>query len=221
MPPSPLDRRQVAAALALAASAAALPALAKPRAHARRTPAAKPVASLPGDMALGSPRAPVTVVEYASVGCPVCGRWHREVYPAFKAKWIDTGKARFVFREMLVGDQGEVTVAAAGFTLARAAGPGRYFQVIDAIFDQQPALFENPDATLTKIAAGVGVPHDRFEAIIRDDAALKALQDRVQANIKQDGVDSTPTFVIGGAKLEAGYQPLAALDAALAKAHAG
>ena len=222
MPPSLLDRRQVAIGLALAAGAVALPALAKPAGRAHHAPTLRAAApGLPGDMALGNPRAPVTVVEYASVGCPVCGRWHKEVYPAFKARWIDTGKVRFVFREMLVGDQGEITVAAAGFTLARAAGPGKYFQVIDAVFDQQPALFNDPDGTLSRIAAGVGVPHDRFEALIRDPAGFKALAARVDANVKADAVDSTPTFVVGGTKLEPGYQPLDKLDAAIAKAHAG
>ena len=43
-------------------------------------------------MALGSPTAPVTVIEYASVGCPHCADWNNEVFPAFKAKYIDTGK---------------------------------------------------------------------------------------------------------------------------------
>ena len=175
---------------------------------------------LPSDMALGAADAPVTVVEYASVGCPVCGRWHKEVWPAFKARWIDTGRVRFVFREILVGGAGEQAIAAAGFTLARAV-PGRYFEVTDAVFDSQPALFDDPDGVMTKIAARFGTPHDRFEALIRDQAAVDAMDARSQANAKAGGVDSTPTFVVNGAKLQAGYQPLAALDAAIAKARAG
>lgn len=221
MPPTPPHRRHVVMGLAFAAAGGALPALAKPAGRTHHAPTLRaPPPGLAGDMVLGAPGAPVTVVEYASLGCPVCGRWHKEVYPAFKAKWIDTGKVRFVFREMLVGDQGEITVAAAGFTLARAAGPAKYFQVVDAVFDQQPALFNDPDGTLSRIAAGVGVPHDRFEAMIRDPAGFKALAARVDANIKADDVNSTPTFVIGGTKLEPGYQPLDKLDAAIAKAHA-
>ena len=57
----------------------------------------------PDDMDLGNAQAKVTVVEYASVGCPVCAKWQKEVYPAFKAKYIDTNKIHYVFREMLVG----------------------------------------------------------------------------------------------------------------------
>ena len=217
----PLDRRRVILSLALAGGAAATPGLAKPAARRSAKAAARAApASLPGDMVLGSPIAPQTVVEYASVGCPVCGRWHKEVYPAFKSKWIDTGKVRFVFREMLVGGEQEIAVAAAGFLLARAAGPGKYFPVVDAVFASQPALFDDPEGVIGKIAAKMGVPHDRFEAIIRDPAALKALDARVQANSRQDAVNATPTFVVNGLKLEAGYQTLDALDAALAKTRA-
>ena len=50
------------------------------------------------DMDLGNASAKVTVVEYASVGCPICAKWQKEVFPAFKAKYIDTGKIHYVFR---------------------------------------------------------------------------------------------------------------------------
>src|SRR5690242_6120560 len=75
-----------------------------------------------GDMSLGNAQAKVTVVEYASVGCPVCAKWQAEVYPAFKAKYIDTGKVHYIFREMLVGEGPEIAVAANGFQVARCAG---------------------------------------------------------------------------------------------------
>ena len=51
-----------------------------------------------------APTARVTVIEYASVGCPHCADWNNDVFPAIKAKYIDTGKVRFVVREMLTGD---------------------------------------------------------------------------------------------------------------------
>ena len=208
-----LTRRKTALALG---AAALLPAAA----WAKAAPELAPYTPLPGDMALGSPHARVTVVEYASVGCPICGRWHKEVWPGFKAKYVDSGKARFVFREMLVGGDGEVAIAAAGFLLARAVGPDRYFPVVDAVFDTQPALFDDPQDQLTSVAARFGVPKDRFDALIRDPAALKALDARVDANSKAGDVHATPTFVIGGVALEPGYQPLTAIDAAIAKAHA-
>lgn len=178
-------------------------------------------AALPSDMMLGNPNAKVTVVEYASVACPVCGRWYKEVWPAFKAKYVDTGKIRFIYREMLVGGDQEVVVAASGFLLARCAGKDRYFAVVDAIYNSQPGLFDDPHTVLLNIARSLGFSAAQFDACVKNDASLKALSERVEANSKLGGVDATPTFVINGDKLQAGYHPLSDLDAAIAKAQKG
>lgn len=175
---------------------------------------------VPDDMSLGNPAAKVTVIEYASVACPVCGRWYKEVWPAFKAKYIDTGKIHYVFREMLVGDQNEQAIAASGFLLARCAGKDKYFQVIDATFKSQPGLFEDPNTVLAGIAKASGLDEAQFDACVRNEASLNALTVRVQNNATNGKVDATPTFVVNGKSLDPGYQPLAALDAAIAAAQA-
>jgi protein-disulfide isomerase len=180
-------------------------------------PAAK-AGPLPDDMSLGNPKAKVTVVEYASVACPVCGRWYKEVWPAFKAKYIDSGRIHFIAREMLVGDSSEVAIAASGFLLARCAGQDKYFAVVDAIYQSQPGLYDDPNTTLVGIAKKFGLSEDQFGACVRDTAALNALTARVAANVKRDSVNATPTFVINGKALDPGYQPLTALDAAIVAA---
>ncbi|MGH7022506.1 MAG: thioredoxin domain-containing protein [Caulobacteraceae bacterium] len=174
----------------------------------------------PADMSLGNPAAKVTVVEYASVACPVCGRWYKEVWPAFKAKYVDTGKIHYILREMLVGDTNEQAIAASGFLLARCAGKDRYFAVVDAVFKSQPGLFDDPHGVLTGIAKKFGFNETQFDACIRNEAALNALSVRVANNAKNGNVDATPTFVVNGKALDAGYQPLSALDAAIAAAQA-
>ena len=168
------------------------------------------------DMALGSPRAPVTVIEYASVGCPHCGTWAREVFPAFKKAYIDTGKVRFVFREMLYGDP---SLAAAGFLTARCAGRAKYFQVVDAIFAAQPKIAAGaaPAATLRAIAQDAGLSGPKFDACVADPAALSALQARTLRHETLDKITGTPTFVVGARTLE-GEQSLAQLGAAIAAA---
>ena len=171
--------------------------------------------ALPDDMGLGNPQAKVTLVEYASVGCPVCARWQKEVYPAFKAKYIDTGKIHYVFREMLVGQGPELQVAASGFLLARCAGKDKYFAVNDAVFKNQEQAFQAPRETLTEIAKSVGMTEDSFNKCINDEAALKALNDRVERHTRQDHVNSTPTFVINGKAMEPGYHSLEEIDAAI------
>jgi protein-disulfide isomerase len=175
--------------------------------------------ALPDDMALGNKDAKITVVEYASVGCPVCAKWQKEVWPAFKAKYVDTGKVHYVFREMLVGGGSEIAVASGGFLLARCAGKDKYFDTIDAVFASQPGVFEAPRETLLGIAKSVGLSEAQFNKCVSDEPALLALNKRVEANAAQ-GVDSTPTFVVNGKMLQPGYTPLEALDAAIAQAQA-
>jgi protein-disulfide isomerase len=167
------------------------------------------------DMDQGNAQAKVTVVEYASVGCPICAKWQKEVYPAFKAKYIDTNKIHYVFREMLVGQGAEVAVAASGFLLARCAGKDKYFAVTDAIFNSQQQAFEAPRETLLNVAKSVGMTDDAFNKCIDDEKAMQALQDRVDHHNRDDHVNSTPTFVINGKSLEPGYHSLDEIDAAI------
>lgn len=182
--------------------------------------AKKNTAALPDDMSLGPANSKVTVVEYASVGCPVCGRWDREVWPAFKAKYVDTGRVRYTFREMLVGSGVEVQLAAAGFLLARCSD-GKYFQVIDAIFRRQDEAYQDPRGVLLDIAKSEGMTEPQFDKCVSDENSLNALQKRVTDNATEGGVNSTPTFVINGKVLEPpGYHPLSDLDAAIASAQA-
>ncbi len=171
----------------------------------------------PGEMALGDPRAPVTVVEYGSVGCPHCAEWANEVFPEFRHKYVDTGKARFVFREMLAGNG---ALAAAGFLTARCAAPDKYFQVIDDVFAQQAEISRVGVDALANIAEHAGVPHERFVACLEDKAALKALADRTQADAKAHGVEFTPTFFVDDKRLD-GDNTLENLEAAIARARAG
>ena len=174
--------------------------------------------ALPDDMDMGNKAAKVTVVEYASVGCPVCARWQKEVYPAFKSKYIDSGKVHYVFREMLVGGGSEVTVAAAGFLLARCAGKDKYFAVNDAVFASHPGLYDAPRETLLGIAKQVGMNEDEFTKCVTDEKQMTALNDRAQRNAKEHEVDATPTFEINGKKMEPGYHTLDQIDAAIAAA---
>ena len=172
----------------------------------------------PDDMSLGNPQSKVLVAEYASVGCPHCAAFNNDVFPAFKAKYIDTGKVNYVFHEMLVGGQAEVAMAEAGFLLARCAGKDKYFAVTDEIFHAQNQMFTSGDLRggLLRIAQSLGMTEAQFNTCIGDQNALKALEARVDKAGK-DGIQSTPTFIINGKKIE-GEQTLAELDKAIADA---
>jgi protein-disulfide isomerase len=165
------------------------------------------------EMTLGDPKAKVTVVEYASDTCSHCARFNAAVFPAFKAKYIDTGKVYYKFREFLTPP---AAVSAAGFLLARCAGRDKYFGVVDAIFRGQPELFASGDAHgfLLRIAQSAGLTEAQFDACEQNQAALDALQKRVQSAVDHK-VDSTPSFFVDDVALPPGEVSLAALDKAI------
>ena len=169
------------------------------------------------DMTLGDPNAKVKMVEYASLTCSHCGTFNNDVFPAFKAKYIDTGKVHYTFKEFLTPPN---EVAAAGFLTARCAGKDKYFNVTDAIFHAQQEMFTTGDmrGVLLRIAQSAGLTEEQFNACITDEAALKALNERVEKAIKVDKINATPTFVINGKKVTEGEVSLAELDAAVAEA---
>jgi protein-disulfide isomerase len=180
--------------------------------------AAAPVAAAPAaaaaDRSLGDPRAPVTVIEYASVGCPHCADWANDVFPLLRKKYIDAGVVRFELHEMLTGNP---NLAAAGFLLARCAAPDKYFQVVDDIYAQQGDIVRGGVDVLAKVGEHAGVDREHFDACLRDSAALQALNARTLADAQAHGVTGTPTFFVGAERLD-GEQPLEALEAAIARA---
>ena len=168
----------------------------------------------PSDMVRGSPTAPITIVEYASVGCPHCGALHRDIFPAFKAKYIDTGQVRWVSRELLTGDQ---SLAAGGFLLARCAGKDHYFDVTDAIYRDQAKIEDDLHDGLLAVAKSVGMTEDQFTACLRDKANLDALDARTELG-QADHIRATPTLLINGKQVADGEVTLADLDKIVAAA---
>lgn len=172
-----------------------------------------------GDMAMGAAEgAKVTVVEYASVTCHVCAAWQEEVWPQFKAKYVDTNKVRYVFREFPTPP---VDVATAGFLLARCAGEDKYFDVVHEMLASVKSWDAGvpPRQTLLQIANGVGIDQQRLQQCITDEKAIKALETRIQAGSAK-GITGTPSFFINDVAVpDRSLSGLStAIDAALARA---
>lgn len=172
------------------------------------------------EMTLGSAKAPVHVVEYLSVSCSHCADFNEQVFPSLKAKYIDTGRVRWTFRELLTPPQ---QVAAAGFLLARCAGPGKYFKVVDEVLRSQSRWKSgNIKPIFVEIAQKNGLTEAQFEACLRDQKALDALEARVRYAVETDKVQSTPTFFVNGKRVESAHVPsLAEMEAAFAAAAKG
>ena len=163
------------------------------------TDVAKPV-SLP-DMALGPASAAVTITEFASMTCPHCAAFNKDVFPKIKSEYVDPGKVRYVFREFPLDIK-----AAAGSMLSRCIANGdgpKYFAVTDMLFKQQNDwVMKNTAETLTRIGKQAGLSQEAVEACLKDQALL----DKIAADQKYAGevlkVDSTPTFFINGDRIK-------------------
>lgn len=203
-----LNRRAMIA-LAAAATAAMTPALAQD----------DPAAEAPGDFSLGSPDAPVKIVEYASFTCPHCATFHANVFKDLKAEYIDTGKVHFTLREVYFDRYGLWAAM-----VARCGGEMRYFGIHDMLFDQQQdwAASQDPMEVVGKlktIGLTAGLDQAALDACLNDQATAEALIKQFEANMAADGVTGTPTIFINGAKhSNMTYADLKALiDAELAK----
>ena len=170
------------------------------------------------EYALGSATAPVTMIEYASTSCSHCAQFNNEVFPAFKAKYIDTGQVRYVLREITTPP---TDFAAASFLLARCAGPEKYHAVLDAVFRSQSAIFQSGDfgGGLRQIANSAGMTDEEFRTCVTDEKAVEALNKRLETNSREGKIDSTPTFFFNGVKATGVLSP-EKLDTLVAQAKA-
>ena len=149
------------------------------------------------DRILGRADAPVTVVEYASFVCSHCADWHKDVYPAFKARYIDTGKVRLVFRNLPTAPA-NLAMTAAG--IARCAAPDRFFAVVDCLFDGQPALATGSRTWFSDAVAASGRTEDQIKACFADPATEAAINADIEGATAA-GVEGTPTFFVNGHKV--------------------
>lgn len=185
-------------ALATALGLSALPALTEPAAAQAAVSETELMASnaLP-DMALGDPKAPVTVIEYASMTCPHCATFTEKTFPDIKKKYVDTGKVRFIFREFPLDN-----LAAAVFMLARCnaeTNSDKYFAFIDTMFRQQRTwAVEKPLEPLLTISKQAGFTQETFNACLSNQKVLDGIEAMRQRAVDKFKVQSTPSFFING-----------------------
>ena len=195
-----VSRRAILAALS---SVALLP-LALPLAtsalaqSAMAAAVAKPL-SLP-DIAIGSPKAPVTITEYASMSCPHCAAFGENVFPMLRSRYIDTGKVRFVFREFPLDIK-----AVVASMLARCIAKDdseKYFGAVEIMFKQQERLMDQTKDTLKFVGRLNGMSDQEVETCAKDQALLDKIAADQRYALEVLKVDSTPTFFVNGERLK-------------------
>jgi protein-disulfide isomerase len=201
--PLPITRREFCEGAATLALAAALtgPSALSP-AFAQRASDAELLKPNPlGEMTIGDAKAPVTVIEYASMTCSHCAHFAANTFPELKKRYIDTGKVRYMLREFPLDP-----LAAAGFMIARCAAgtdSNKYYALIDTLFHQQSAwVVREPINPLKTIAKQAGLSEKGFNDCLANQPMLDKLEAARRTASEKLGVKSTPTFFINGEKHE-------------------
>ncbi len=150
------------------------------------------------DMVQGAEDAPITVIEYASFTCPHCARFHSDVYKLLRKNYIDTGKIKFIFREVYFDKYGMWASM-----IARCSGPDRFFGMTDLILNSQSTWARAGDdlaivEALRKIGRLSGMQDAALDSCLQDGDKLRALVGWYKENAQRDGIQSTPSFLIDG-----------------------
>lgn len=150
------------------------------------------------EMVQGAEDAPVTLIEYASYTCPHCARFHEDGYKKLKADFIDTGKVKFIYREVYFDRYGLWASM-----IARCGGGDKFFGITDLLFKEQSewARAGGPNEIvdeLRKIGLLAGIEKDQLEACLQDSTKAQTLVSWYQENATEDKVEATPSFVLNG-----------------------
>ncbi|OJI95134.1 protein-disulfide isomerase [Planktotalea frisia] len=150
------------------------------------------------DMIQGDADAKVEIIEYASYTCPHCASFHAGPYKDLKKDYIETGKVKFIYREVYFDRFGLWASM-----IARCAGPDRFFGMTDLLYKEQSLWSRAGDPAaivveLRKIGLKGGLDNDALDACLEDADNAQALVAWYQENAERDNIRSTPSFLING-----------------------
>ncbi|MGX9352792.1 DsbA family protein [Shimia sp. W99] len=152
------------------------------------------------EMVMGAEDAPITLIEYASFTCPHCASFHENVLKQLKTDYVDTGKVKFVFRDVYFDRFGLWASM-----VARCGGQERFFGIADLLMKSQSEWSRAGDPVaiadaLRKTGRLAGLEDDQLQACLQDEDKAKALIAWYQKNAGADDISGTPTLIINGEK---------------------
>ena len=177
--------------------------------------------SVDDDPVLGNKNAPVTIIEFSDYQCPFCRRSYTQVYSLLKENFINTDKAKLVFRDFPL-----TSIHPGALPAAEAAEcgdeQGKYWEMHDKIFDEQNKFgqgtvpFTNDD--LKKWASEIGLSTGDFNSCL-DSGKYKSEVEKDFSDGNAYGVSGTPTYFIGNDKdgyvIVGGAQPYQVFEQAI------
>lgn len=154
------------------------------------------------DMVKGNSDAKVTIVEYASFTCPHCATFHKEIFPQLREQYIDTGKVKFIYREVYFDAPGLW-----GGLLARCVSPEKYFGIVDLLYKKQSKWASGSTEKeilneLFSIGRQVGMEDEQINKCMQNKEKSLKMIDAYLENSKIDKITSTPSLVINGKLLK-------------------
>ena len=146
----------------------------------------------------GEKSSPVTIIEYASYTCPHCATFHKNVFKKIEKEYVETGKVRFIYREIYFDAPG----LWAGL-LARCKNNSRYFGILDLLYEKQDLWsMANSEKEIVEqlliIAKQAGIEKQEALACLNDKEKAIKLVDFMKLNVENDNISSTPSFIING-----------------------
>ncbi|MEM5477249.1 DsbA family protein [Pacificibacter sp. AS14] len=153
------------------------------------------------DLVMGDENAPIELIEYASYTCPHCANFHTTVFKQLKENYIDTGKVKFVYREVYFDKYGLWAAM-----VARCGGDLRYFGINAMLYEQQSEwLAGGKDAmeiveNLRTIGKKAGLSDADLDTCMNDGAMAQAMVAKFEAEVAEYDVSGTPTLIINGEK---------------------
>ena len=185
------------------------------------------------DMVLGDPKAPVEIIEYASLTCNHCATFHNFVLPKIKDKYVDTGKVKVVMRSFLLN-----AIDASASILTRCVPEKRYFKFMEILFTQQTQWYDISEYQklsgihdqrtannifvqstidkVSKVANRLGINNSKIEACLLNEKIGDYLYSVHQEGIQKYKVTATPTILVNGNKTGNTYAAVEkAIEAAL------
>ncbi len=150
------------------------------------------------DRIMGDPEASVTIIEYASLTCPHCAKFHAQTLPKIKEDWIETGKVKMIYRDFPLDKY-----AASASMIARCAPKDKYFTFLNAFYAQQKnwSRAADPIKVLTQLAGLGGMSKEDVDACLANEALQDGiLQMRLEGQMQYE-VNSTPSIIINGKKI--------------------